>query len=137
MYSRCCSEEVTNMSASESARPRLYTESLSASRKEAVAPSIRLFRSVLACVEVAADFLTCTLGMFAADFFSHFLHTGRLIQSSDRQVAAASIAVGLLAVLFLQRSGAYRGSGSLLQIRETERALRVPVQSILVLLPLS
>jgi len=125
------------MSASESATPRLYAKALSASRKEAVAPSTRLFRSVLACVEVTADFLTCALGMFAAHFFDHFLHTGNQVYYPARQVAAASIAVGLLSVLFLQRSGAYRGGGSLLQIRETERALRVPFQSVLVLLPIS
>jgi len=125
------------MSASESATPRLYAKALSASRKEAVAPSTRLFRSVLACVEVTADFLTCALGMFAAHFFDHFLHTGNHVYYPARQVAAASIAVGLLSVLFLQRSGAYRGGGSLLQIRETERALRVPFQSVLVLLPIS
>ncbi len=125
------------MSASESATPHLYVEALSVSRKEVVAPSTRLFRSVLVCVEVTADFLTCTFGTFAAHFFIHFLHTESQIHYTARQVAAASIAVGLLAVLFLQRGGAYRGGGSLLQIRETERALRVPVQSILVLLPIS
>jgi hypothetical protein len=92
------------MSASESATPRLYAKALSASRKEAVAPSTRLFRSVLACVEVTADFLTCALGMFAAHFFDHFLHTGSQVYYPARQVAAASIAVGLLSVLFLQRS---------------------------------
>ena len=125
------------MSASESATPRLYAESLSTPRRKAIGPSMRLFRSVLACVEVAADFLTCAAGMLAAYYLDHLLHAGNGIHYSDRQVAAVSIAVGLLSVLFLQRSGAYRGGGSLLQIRETERALRVPMQSALVLLPIS
>ena len=80
-------------------------------------------------------FFTCAVGMTAAYSLDLARAQERHIHHSGREVAAASIAVGLLAVLFLDRNGAYRGGGSLLQIRETERALRIPVQSLLVLLP--
>lgn len=124
------------MSASESTTPRLYAEALAASHEAMPAASAHLFRRMLAYLEIAADFLTCAGGMVAA----YSLDLARTVDSQThlpvREVAAAGIAVGLLAVLFLEKNGAYRGGGgSLLQIRETERALRIPVQSVLVLLP--
>jgi exopolysaccharide biosynthesis polyprenyl glycosylphosphotransferase len=123
------------MSASESATPRLYAEALSACHEVVPATSADLFRRVLACLEIAADFVTCAVGMVAA----YSLDLARTVDGQThypmREVAAASIAIGVLAVMLLERSGAYRGGGSLLQIRETERALRIPVQSVLVLLP--
>jgi exopolysaccharide biosynthesis polyprenyl glycosylphosphotransferase len=124
-----------NMSASESATPRLYAEALTASREGMPATSAHLVRRVLVCLEIAADFFTCAVGMTAAYSLDLARAQERHIHHSGREVAAASIAIGLLAVLFLDRNGAYRGGGSLLQIRETERALRIPVQSLLVLLP--
>ena len=123
------------MSASESATPRLYAEALTASREGMPATSAHLVRRVLVCLEIAADFFTCAVGMTAAYSLDLARAQERHIHHSGREVAAASIAIGLLAVLFLDRNGAYRGGGSLLQIRETERALRIPVQSLLVLLP--
>jgi exopolysaccharide biosynthesis polyprenyl glycosylphosphotransferase len=124
-----------NMSASESATPRLYAEALAASRDGMPAASANLFRRVLVCLEIAADFFTCAVGMIAAYSIDLAMTQERHIHYSMRQVAAASIAMGLLSVMFLGRNSAYRGGGSLLQIRETERALRIPVQSLLVLLP--
>ncbi len=125
------------MSASESATPHLYVEALAASRKERRTTSTRLFRSVLAGVELTADFLTCTAGMVAAFSVDLSWHMERLAPHPIREVAGAGLAVGLFAVLLLQRAGAYRGGGSLLQIRETERAIWIPVQSVLVLLAFS
>ena len=123
------------MSASESATPRLYAEALAASNGRIPAASAHLFRRVLLYLEIAADFLTCAVGMIAAYSLDLARTHGPHIHYSEQEVAAASIAIGLLTVLFLERNGAYRGGGSLLQIRETERALRIPVQSLLVLLP--
>jgi exopolysaccharide biosynthesis polyprenyl glycosylphosphotransferase len=88
-------------------------------------------------VEVTTDFLTCMLGTVIAYFIVYTLHTGGPAQYPAREAAAVSIAIGLFAGLHLQRDGAYRGGGSLLHIRETERALRIPVQCILLLLPFS
>jgi exopolysaccharide biosynthesis polyprenyl glycosylphosphotransferase len=123
------------MSASESATPHLYAEALAASQVGIPTNSTRLFRRVLVCFEVAADFLTCSAGMAAAyciDFVTTVAKHSHLL---IHEMASASIAVGLVAVLFLERNGAYRGGGSLLHIRETERALRIPIQSVIAILP--
>jgi exopolysaccharide biosynthesis polyprenyl glycosylphosphotransferase len=125
------------MSASESATPRLYAEALAVSQKEMRAASTRLFRSVLTCVELTIDFLACAAGMLASCSLYVSPHIGTQTQYPVREALAASVVVGLCAVLFLERNGAYRGGGSLLQIRETERAIRVPAQSVLVLLTFS
>ena len=122
------------MSASESTTPRFYAEALVASHREVRKTTAQIFRSVLASVEVTVDFLTCAAGMFAAYYLEVSLHFGRQAQYPMRAMTAASVVVGLLAVLFLRWNGAYRGGGSLLQIRETERAIRIPVQSVLLLL---
>jgi len=126
-----------NMSAPEFLASSLYDESLTAARKERQAISRELFRRAIAACEVSADFVTCTAGIFAAYFLYLSLHTGKQIQFPVREVTAVGIALGLFVVLLLQRDGAYRGDGSLLQIRETERAIRIPAQSLFLLLPFS
>ena len=123
------------MSASESVTPRLYVETRPASRTEARVGSTHLFQSMLAAIEVAIDFLTCAFGIFAAYLFDPSLYIGRQIQYPLREATAVGLGVSVFAVLLLHRNGAYRGSGGLLQIRETERAIRIPVQSLLVMLP--
>jgi len=126
------------MSASDSATPHLYAKAIVSSHEDRLrTTSTQLFRSVLARVEIAADFLTCAAGMLAACALDVSLHIVRQAQSPLRQAVASSIAVGLSSVLFLQWNGAYRGGGSLLHIHETERAIRVPALSLLLLLSFS
>ncbi|MGA2249067.1 exopolysaccharide biosynthesis polyprenyl glycosylphosphotransferase [Terracidiphilus sp.] len=125
------------MSTNESVTPRLYTETLAASHPESRAMSIRLFQSISAAIEMVADFLTCALGIFAAYLPDPSLYIGSQIQYPLREASAVSFAVSLFAVLLLHKNGAYQGSSGLLQIRETERAIRIPVQSLLVMLPFS
>ena len=125
------------MAAPDSFAPSLYVETLAATRKGRQAISRELFRRVITLSEVSADFLTSSAGIFAAYFLDLSLHIGTRIQYPVREVTAVSIVFGLFVVLLLQRDGAYRGGGSLLQIRETERAIRIPVQSLLLLLPFS
>jgi exopolysaccharide biosynthesis polyprenyl glycosylphosphotransferase len=126
------------MSASESATPRLYAKTIAISHENQLcATSTQPFRNALVRFEIAADFLTCTAGMYAAYALDISLHAGSLDQYPLRSAVAASIAVGLSSVLFLQWNGAYRGGGSLLQIHETERAIRIPALSVLLLLAFS
>ena len=122
------------MGASESVTPRLYAETLAVSRPESRTTSTHVCRNVFAAIEVVADFLTCAFGVLAAYFFNPSLYIGRHIQYPLREAAAVSLGVSLFAVILLQRDGAYRGSGGLLQIRETERAIRIPIQSMLIML---
>ena len=81
--------------------------------------------------EVLVDFLTCAGGVIAVGFLYPSLHMSRQAQYS------VSIVAGLMIVLLLERDGAYRGGSSLFQIRTTERALRIPAQALLLLLPCS
>ena len=123
------------MSASESVTPRLYAEIHTAPRTESRVGSTQQFQSVVAAIEVAIDFLTCAFGIFAAYLLDPSLYIGRQIDYPLREATAVALGVSVFAVLLLHRNGAYRGSGGLLQIRETERAIRIPVQSLLVMVP--
>ena len=125
------------MGASESVTPRLYVETLAASRPEPRTTSTHLFQNMLATIEAVADFLTCAFGVLAAYFLGPSLYIGRHIQYPLREAAAVGLGVSLFTVILLHRDGAYRGSGGLLQIRETERAIRIPIQSMLLMLPFS
>jgi exopolysaccharide biosynthesis polyprenyl glycosylphosphotransferase len=125
------------MSASESVTQRLYTETLAVSRPESRTTSSHLFQGMLAAIEVVADFLTCALGVFAVYLLDPSRYLSRQIQYPLREAVAVSLGFSLFAVLLLHRSGAYHGGGGLLQIRETERAIRIPIQSALVMLPFS
>jgi exopolysaccharide biosynthesis polyprenyl glycosylphosphotransferase len=125
------------MSASESATQRLYAETLAVSRPESRTTSSHLFQSILVAIEVVADLLTCALGVFAAYLLDPSRYLSRQIQYPLREAVAVSLGFSLFAVLLLHRSGAYHGSGGLLQIRETERAIRIPIQSTLLMLPFS
>jgi exopolysaccharide biosynthesis polyprenyl glycosylphosphotransferase len=123
------------MSTSESATPRLYSKTASASQEDQVrTDSAQLFRKVLASAERAADFLTGSAGMLASYALDCSLHISNQSIYPLREAVAASSLIGLCSVLFLQWNGAYRGGGSLLHIHETERALRIPALSVLLLL---
>jgi exopolysaccharide biosynthesis polyprenyl glycosylphosphotransferase len=116
------------LAASGSFASSVYTEILAASRGERQMISRALFQKVMTVSEVLADFLTCAGGVFAVGFLCPSLHMSRHGQYS------VSFIAGVMIVLLLERDGAYRGGGSLLQIRMTERALRIPAQVLLFLL---
>jgi exopolysaccharide biosynthesis polyprenyl glycosylphosphotransferase len=116
------------MAAPESFASGVCTEIFAASHGERQITSRALFQKVMTVFEVLADFLTCAGGVIAVGFLYPSLHIGRQAQYS------VSIVAGLMIVLLLERDGAYRGGGSLLQIRMTERALRIPTQALLLLL---
>jgi exopolysaccharide biosynthesis polyprenyl glycosylphosphotransferase len=83
-----------------------------------------------------AEFVTCIVSISATYWFAPALHLGtQQPQNHVREMVAVSCLVGLSVVLLLHRDGDYRGGDSLLQIRETERAIRTPAQSLLLLLP--
>jgi hypothetical protein len=112
------------MAAPGSFASGFYAEILAASRGERQMISRALFQKVMTVFEVLADFLTCAGGVFAVGFLCPSLHMSRQAQYS------VSIIAGLMIVLLLERDGAYRGGGSLLQIRMTERALRIPAMQL-------
>jgi exopolysaccharide biosynthesis polyprenyl glycosylphosphotransferase len=125
------------MNAPESIVPNLYTENLVVAPSERQARSRGRFRRVMTLVEVLADFLTSVVSICAAYYLYFSLNIGSHIQYPVKEVIVFGCVVGLLIVLLLERDGAYKGGGSLLQIRETERAIRIPAQALLVFLPIT
>lgn len=124
------------MSASDSVTSRLYTETLPSSRAERRIATDGLLRGALQICEITVDFLTCAAGMALAFWIHHSLRLDAgLPPVYTRQNEVVCLTVAFLGVLFLYKDGAYRDSGSLLQIRETERALRAAIQSVLALFP--
>ncbi|MGA7339961.1 MAG: exopolysaccharide biosynthesis polyprenyl glycosylphosphotransferase [Terracidiphilus sp.] len=89
----------------------------------------------MALVAAVADFLTAAAGGFAAGLFGVALGARGPIQDSMPAITAVSILAGLFVVLLLKGDRAYLEGGGLLQIRETERAMRIPAQALLILLP--
>ncbi|HEX5234705.1 MAG TPA: exopolysaccharide biosynthesis polyprenyl glycosylphosphotransferase [Silvibacterium sp.] len=125
------------MSTSESVTPHLYAETLAVSRPESRTNSTHVFQTVSVAIEMVADFLTCAFGVLAAYFLDPSRYIGGNSQYPLREAVAVGLGVSLFAVILLLRDEAYRGSGGLLQIRETERAIRIPIQSMLIMLPFS
>lgn len=121
------------MAAPDFVAPGFYAETIALPRSEPRAISRQLFKCALSLAEAAVDFLTCAAGIFAAYFLCASLPIGAQAQPPMRQVAAISAVVAFFVVFLRYRDAAYRGGGGLLQIRETERAIRVPVQAAILL----
>jgi exopolysaccharide biosynthesis polyprenyl glycosylphosphotransferase len=114
-----------------------YEETVAPERKESRAISREQFKNSLALVEAAADFFTCALGIVASYFLSVGLPFVSAANHSLLQVISLGTVVALFVVFLQQRDGAYRRDGGLLQIRETERAIRIPAQALIMLLIIS
>ena len=119
------------MATSESYIPSLLADALGSSRKRDRFISRELYRSAVVISEALADFVTCAGAIIAAYFLQ--LHIGRHIQIPMQRVTAVSLVYGLFAVFSLNRRGAYGSGNSVLRIRETERAARASIQSLLLL----
>lgn len=91
-------------------------------------PSIRV-------LETSLDLMTgCVFFAIIYYFFHRISHPGFVIQPL-RHIAAVGLLVSCLAVLLLDRAGAYKASGGLLQVRETASIIEAATLSLLVLLP--
>jgi exopolysaccharide biosynthesis polyprenyl glycosylphosphotransferase len=95
------------------------------------------FRYIVTATEVLTDFFTSVAAVFLAYRLYYGLRIGHHVHYPNRSIALFSAIVGILIVLLFERDAEYRGSTSLLQIRETERALRIPCVALMLLLPLS
>jgi exopolysaccharide biosynthesis polyprenyl glycosylphosphotransferase len=120
------------MAASESQVPSLYADALEDIQVRRPALSRESFRRAMILSELAADFLTCATAAIGAYFLQ--LYFGAQVQCPTRQVVAVGLLQGIFAVLLLQRMRASEGDASLLRIRETERAFRTSVQTLLLIL---
>ena len=115
-----------------------------ASSKRGGEPALRprALRSLFTAFEVAADFVTAMLAINLSYFLSYFLYLDFSVGSVHLArppwwMERIAVAIAFLVVLLLKEQGVYRGSGSLLKIRETERSLRASTQACCLLLPIS
>jgi exopolysaccharide biosynthesis polyprenyl glycosylphosphotransferase len=120
------------MAASESRVPNLYTDALVDNQVRRPFLSRELFRRIMILSELAADFLACATATIGA-YFLQFDY-GAHVQCPIKQVVAVGILQGTCAALLLQRNRASDGDASLLRIRETERAIRTAIQTLVLLL---
>jgi exopolysaccharide biosynthesis polyprenyl glycosylphosphotransferase len=124
-----------SVATSESYIPRLYAEALARSRKQRSFVSRELFWRAVFVSEVSADFITCAASVVTAYALQLCLHG--YVQLPMQKVVAVSLLHGVFAVLLLFRDGAYGGGSGLFRVRETERATRTSIQSLLLLFPAS
>src|SRR5579863_9081830 len=91
------------------------------------------FRRLCASAETIVDGVACWLGTMSSVWLAHSLYR---IAGSDhwiRDASAISALAAVLVLLFLDRARTYGSGGSLLGIRETERAIRLSTQVVLLL----
>jgi len=95
------------------------------------------FERVLTVVEVLSDWMTVAAAITLGSFLCHLLHLGLSVPYPFSTIVYVSFATGALFVLLRDHDGAYQSANSLLRIKETERSLRVPVQTFLLVFPLT
>jgi exopolysaccharide biosynthesis polyprenyl glycosylphosphotransferase len=118
---------------SESVASHLDAEPLAVVDRVLRADAGPLVRRGIAALEAAADSLTAA-GSLLGTFWLDAAWRGQPLDSLQER-AIFNCAAALLIVLLFDRAGAYRGGGSLLHIRDTERTLRIPFQALALLLP--
>jgi exopolysaccharide biosynthesis polyprenyl glycosylphosphotransferase len=89
------------------------------------------FRAATAFAAASFDFLASALGMLAVFSLSRSLPMGAFTLNSVREALSISTAFGLLVAVLIHQEGGYRGGNGLLRIQQTERAIRISVQSLL------
>ena len=122
------------MSAPDFVASNHFTGTIAHLRRERRMVSRRVFRNAMALVEAAADFLACVAGMMAVNYLCALKSFGAFVLRPSHQAVAIGAAVGTIVVFLLRRDGIYKSDSGLLQIRETERTLRVAAQSLFLLL---
>lgn len=125
------------MAAPDFVAQNLYAERVAPLRNKRRAISIGLFKGTMTFAEVAIDFLTSALGLLAVCFLCASSPIDAFSYHSIREVVALSIIFGLFVIVLMHRDGGYRDGSGLLRIRETEHAIRIPAQSLLLLLIIS
>jgi exopolysaccharide biosynthesis polyprenyl glycosylphosphotransferase len=120
------------MSTPETVAP-LYLEP----QPSRIAPANRapnlLFRRLCAIAEAIVDGVACWIGTMASFWLAYVLFSAAPHHWTRDNIALSTLAA-VLVVLILNRDRAYGSGGSLLQIRETERAIRLSAQVVLLLL---
>jgi exopolysaccharide biosynthesis polyprenyl glycosylphosphotransferase len=91
------------------------------------------FEQLVTTAEVIGDFVAAAVGMIGAYGAYHMLGLGKGVLYPIPVIIWAALVFAFLFVVMLEREGVYRRGSGMLQIKETERILRVSVQSFLVI----
>jgi exopolysaccharide biosynthesis polyprenyl glycosylphosphotransferase len=140
--------EMADFAAAEADAPELHAEVFAetGTKRRSASAQAQLRKAVALCA-ATGDFLAAVAGVCAAGMVEHALggwagqqamHGAmqRAIQEPGRAATALTLLAGLLVVLLLRNDRSYFEGGSLLQIRETERALRSSTLTLLMLAPI-
>ena len=92
------------------------------------------FEQISTAAEVIGDFVASAAGVIGAYVAYHALGLGKAVMYPFPVVIGAASAFALLFVIMLDREGVYRRGSGMLRISESERTLRVSVQTFLILL---
>src|SRR5271157_5565205 len=111
-----------------------FSAALAGRRSVVVAESGRLLGVCLNATERIVDVLTIIAAVYCAYVLNRVLGSENQEQYPASAVLLSAAAFGLLFVILLERHGGYRPYVSLLAVRETERILRVTVESFLLAL---
>lgn len=91
-------------------------------------------QALLAVAEMLVEFSAAALAMFAAYYVCFSMRLEMQPRFPIHEALAASVLMGTVAALLLRAEHAQFATGSPLQIHETEKAVRVSVQALLLLL---
>jgi exopolysaccharide biosynthesis polyprenyl glycosylphosphotransferase len=95
------------------------------------------FETAVTLIEVLADFLAVLVSaLLSYGIYRHF-DLGRHAQYSIRGASPYVCLFAIFFVFLLDRSGAYRSGNGLLNVKETERVLRVSAESFLLIFPVT
>ena len=121
-----------NALTSESYVLKLDTEPIPVSDRQRHAISRRGFRNLVVVFEETTGFLACAAAVAVTYFLQ--LHIGHPVFCTGHRIAMICIAAGLFAVLPLQKNNVRSVCCIALRIQETERAIRMALQSLLLML---
>jgi exopolysaccharide biosynthesis polyprenyl glycosylphosphotransferase len=112
----------------------LYVETIAPPCSARRAMPLQAFNAAITCLEIVADFAMCMVGMIAASMLTGAAKVASPSLGVLQSSAPLGAVLGLIFIVLSYRDGAYRKSSGLLHIRETERAIRVSAQ-VLLLMP--
>jgi len=109
----------------------LTSATISVRRPSQTAASGDLLSVLLNAAERCTDVLAIITAVYCAYALYRLLGVGSQVQYPTSAVLLSAAAFALLFVILLERHGGYRSYVSLLAVRDTERVLRVTVESFL------
>src|SRR5271165_6222209 len=109
----------------------LPSATLAGRRRTGAVASANLLRFLLNAAERSVDMVAIVAAVYCACGLYRLLGAGSQLQYPPSALLLLAAAFALLFVILLERHGGYRSYVSLLAVRDTERVLRVTVESFL------